>query len=448
MDHQHDQNVASPPTHSPSSHRSPSHQNLSYHQQQQMHQQQIQRIGGLQRLTADLAGLQFNDAEALLKNLPLPQKTTTRSGWPPSTNPANQMVTPAPKNVVVYEQMQPFVLPEQTVVKQVLPDDDRVRSTSSSQGSEYDPVKDAQETAEDAVVLKRYKIISLVGTGNYARVYKALALAQNSKEVAVKAINLNKTSDNYKQKFLPRELNILRKINHVNICKIYEIIQISDRIFIVMQFCAKGTIADLLQKNGPLSEPLTRHLFVPTVDAIVYLHSLDLAHRDIKVENILLDHEYSPKLTDFSYSVYTGDRANNKDNLRTTTKALGNNNNNKQTNLTRIQLNETFCGTLPYLSPEMIRQFPYDSKKTDVWSLGICFYVMLNDRLPFPFNDIKLMVKKQLTKDYKFKANIDVSEHCREFISLLLEPDFTKRPSILEASRHPWMNGPRERPSH
>ena len=306
------------------------------------------------------------------------------------------------------------------------------------------------ETAEDSALLKRFKLLSLIGLGNYARVYRAIPIgtttgltSKGDKELAIKSINLSRVSDNYRVKFLPRELSILKSVQHVNICKIYEIFQVTDRIFIVMQFCPKGTIADLLQKIGPFSEAVSRNLFVQTVDAVVYLHSIDLAHRDIKVENILLDTNFVPKLTDFSYSV----RLTSYDNEPKHSKSTNQNRHQAQNRATSIvRFNETFCGTLPYLSPEMIRQIPYDSRKADVWSLGVSLYVMLNDRIPFPIDDIKVTVRKQMNRDYKFKANTEFSEKCRELVGILLEPDFSKRVSSLEASRHQWMIGPRERP--
>lgn len=350
---------------------------------------------------------------------------------------------------------------------------------------------DNQETAEDASMLNRFKIINLVGTGNYARVYRAVT--PSGKEIAIKAINLSKTSENYRTKFLPRELNILKKIHHNNICKIHEIIHIGDRIFILMQFCNKGTIADLLHKTGPLSEPVARNLFVQTVDAVIYLHSFSIAHRDLKVENVLLDNEYTPKLTDFSYSTSCSSETKIVATTTNTTKKLTKpttprlietngsisssfkiNNDFNNSNYTKSnspnaisspptnsnyvigkqssprnlpKLNDTFCGTLPYLSPEMIRQLPYDSKKTDIWSLGICLYVMLNDRLPFPFDDIKLMIKKQQAKDYKFKPNLEFSDQLKDLISTMLEPDYSKRPEASEIAKHQWMNGPKEKPS-
>lgn len=315
----------------------------------------------------------------------------------------------------------------------------------------------ADETAEDAALLRRFKLLQLIGLGNYARVYRATptdaATASSpadglDRELAIKSINLGRVSENYRTKFLPRELSILKRAQHANICKVYEIFQVTHRIFIVMQFCSRGTITDLLQRLGPLSEPVARNLFVQVADAVVYLHALDFAHRDIKVENILLDGDFVPKLTDFSYSVRLGVRAREAKvacgELRRI-KSQKAAQNRKSTS--RSRLNETFCGTLPYLAPEMIRQIPYDSKKADVWSLGVSLYVMLNDRIPFPIDDIKETVRRQLSRDYKFKAQPQRSDKCLELVGLLLEPDFYKRITSQEASRHAWMSsGPREKP--
>lgn len=347
-------------------------------------------------------------------------------------------------------------------------------SINNAGANNPDPVqesKDAKETAEDSAVLRRFKIVQLIGTGNYARVYRGLS--QSGRELAIKSINLSKTTDNYKYKFLPRELTILKRITHPNICKIYEITQVSDRVFIIMQFCSRGTIADLLHHCGPLNEPVTRYLFVPTAEAVHYLHAMHFSHRDLKLENILLDHDYNPKLTDFSYSVSfasSSEKSFASKTVRSPTivansqgLSLGKQHSGPSRNsspgpaggvqssrcaaIHTSKLNETFCGTLPYLSPEMIRRQPYDSKKTDMWSLGVCLYIMLNDKAPFLFDDIKSMVKKQLSCDFKFRTNVEFSPEVRELVSLMLEPDYTKRISSHEVVRHIWTQGEREKPS-
>lgn len=475
-------NNQNPPVSSPSSpplqqqQQSPSANHQTYHQQQLLHQQQIQRGGGLQRLTADLAGLQMDDDLALMPRIPQPHFSklkTARSGQPlariakttviyqkslrippptaalvepptQQTDQANKL--PADQGVAASPQQSPMA-------KRVGGYEDQMMAKQNSEGqpNEIDPTRDAQETLEDAQSLKHFKIIALVGTGNYARVYKAMS--SRGKELAIKSINLTKTSENYRKKFLPRELTILKKVNHNNICKIREILQVADRIFIVMQFCSRGTIADLLHRNGPFSEPVARFLFHQVLEAVVYLHSIDLTHRDLKVENILLDQDFTPKLTDFSYSCYIIELTNSRSSASkyANLKQAGASSSPQQANAAAmgrsIKLNETFCGTLPYLSPEMIRQCPYDPRKTDVWSLGVCLYVMLNDRLPFPFNDIKQMIRKQMARDFKFRANVEFSETVKEMVGLMLEPDYLKRPRSKEVLKHAWFNGSREKPA-
>lgn len=325
--------------------------------------------------------------------------------------------------------------------------------------------RDAERTAEDKEILKRFRIVDLIGTGNYARVYRGFS--QSGRELAIKSINLSKTSDNYKYKFLPRELTILKKISHPNVCKIHEIMQVSDRVYIIMQFCPRGTIADLLHKIGPFTETVARYLFAPTAEAVNYLHSIDYAHRDLKVENILLDQDYIPKLTDFSYSVQSASPADRHDRahchstahktIRSPAAASANQHQHGKgcspaaaaaavQSPRAAKLNETFCGTLPYLSPEMVRQMPYDPKKTDIWSLGVCLFIMLNDKAPFLFDDIKSMVKKQLTRDYKFRA--EFSGELTNLIGTMLEPDYNKRTTASEVVQHPWISsGPREKPN-
>lgn len=415
-------------------------------------------------MTADLAGIQFNDADALISTLQAAAQSSkilkeakqqSRKRIDRPTQPAKPKAKmSSPQMMTPLVQIRPLERNDVT--------DDHIAPVASNIDPALD-AKDAQETAEDAALLKRFKVTQLLGIGNYARVYKCSTTS--GREIAVKAINLSKSSENYIKKFLPRELSILKRVNHTNICKTHEILQISDRIFILMPFCERGTIADLLFKNGALSEPVSRYFFAQTLEAVIYLHSIDIAHRDLKIENILLTNDFTAKLTDFSYSVCLNERkppvspnglATKRITSAMSTKGIGKaapNTNCKKRDATKqvrsshLKLNETFCGTLPYLAPEVIRLTTYDAKKIDIWSLGICLYVMLNDRLPFPFNDIKSMVKKQLTKDFKFRTNGDFSEQLLEIVNQMLEPDFNRRLSSSETARHPWMNGAREKPS-
>lgn len=101
-----------------------------------------------------------------------------------------------------------------------------------------------------------------------------------------------------------------------------------------------------------------------------YLHTMDIVHRDIKCENILISEHFTVKLTDFGFSKFI-QRAK------------------------RLNCN-TFCCSLSYAPPEVLSTRPYDGKAADIWSLGVVLYVMLNKKMPFSRKNIKLMYKQQV----------------------------------------------------
>lgn len=123
-------------------------------------------------------------------------------------------------------------------------------------------------------------------------------------------------------------------------------------------------------------------------------------------------------MTDFSYSLICKSDKSNK-----------------------IALSLTFCGSLPYTAPEILQETPYDPKVSDVWSLGVCLYVMLNDGLPFKFDDIHFMLKCQLARNWKFKNRVvnKLSDEVKDLVKLMLEPDVRLRIDAYTILQHPWI---------
>jgi len=146
---------------------------------------------------------------------------------------------------------------------------------------------------------RQYQLIDSIGSGSYAEVYKAFHSSKN-RYVAVKVIDLKKANQNYRVNFLPREINVLRQLKHQNIIKIYEISQTANKIFMIMEFALNGTVADWLRDKGSFSEVTAWEMFKRILDAIHYMHSLQIAHRDLKLENILITETLNPKISDFS----------------------------------------------------------------------------------------------------------------------------------------------------
>lgn len=128
---------------------------------------------------------------------------------------------------------------------------------------------------------KGFRVLEKVGSGNYAKVYRVIN--PENKELAVKIIDLNKTSQNYKVKFLPRELDILSRLHHRNIAKIYEIIRLPKLIYIFMEYTPNGTVADFLRVYRAIPEHFCQVMFHRISDALYYLHKSGICHRDLKL---------------------------------------------------------------------------------------------------------------------------------------------------------------------
>ena len=142
-----------------------------------------------------------------------------------------------------------------------------------------------------------------------------------------------------------------------------------------------------------------------------------VAHRDLKLENILIDGNGTPKITDFSYTRYCKDESKGKN-----------------------VLSETYCGTEPFLPPGVLVNRPYDPVPADVWSLGLCLFYMLNGKKPF-YGEDDAMVRAQRTRNYKYISPYDkkLSPQVKDLISKMLEPNPRKRLSMDEVLQHPWL---------
>lgn len=257
------------------------------------------------------------------------------------------------------------------------------------------------QAVREFLATKKYELISSIGSGSYAEVYKAWATDHN-RAVAVKVITLVKTRDNYRLNHLQKEVVVLQLCKHQNIIKIYELAQTKKRIFIIMEFASKGTLTDYLRDNGAFPEEIAHRMFPQIMNAIHHMHRQYIAHRDLKLENILITAKNIPKLSDFSYSIIFKPGS---------------------------PLCTEHCGSLPYFPPELLQKRPYNPLKSDIWSLGVCFYIMLNDGLPFKLGDDRLMLHKQLTKDWKFRNKVEpkLSEDLKQIVKKMLEPDPKKR---------------------
>ena len=276
------------------------------------------------------------------------------------------------------------------------------------------------EEIEDLKIVKRFTkkfgfdLLTNCGSGEYSDVYKVYS-HKNNRNYALKVINNAKIGDYYKINFLPNEIKISREMpRHPNLVRVFSVKQMYERVFVVMEFAAKGTLTDYLRNNGSMTEEIAKPFFKQILDGIHELHRINIAHRDIKLENILLSKKSNPMISDFGYAIEVDPKN---------------------------PLSTQFCGTLPYLAPEILQRIPFNPLVSDIWSLGVCFFILLNDALPFKIeDDDSVMLKNQLKKNWSFRKSVEpkLSVEVKNIIKSMLEPNPTLRPKTRDLKVNPW----------
>ncbi|XP_060064733.1 uncharacterized protein LOC132545081 [Ylistrum balloti] len=278
-----------------------------------------------------------------------------------------------------------------------------------------------------------YRLSDPLGEGAYAKVKKAEVmpskLARNQvmadiagesgkMDVAIKIIDKKLVPKDFLLKFLPRELsNHLKIPHHPHIVRLYEQFSTQNHVFMVMEYCSNGDLLDLINKHigeneKGIGEDRARQIFSQICSAVQHLHKNLIVHRDLKCENILLDKNMDSKLTDFGFSCQ----------VRTVDNYL-----------------KTSCGSYAYTAPEVIRGKPYDAFRSDIWSLGIILFAMVNGRLPF--NDNELMEMEEDMKMQRLRFERHVSFDCMVLIRKLLQYHPSIRPPLNEVIDDPWLTG-------
>ncbi|CAD5121618.1 unnamed protein product [Dimorphilus gyrociliatus] len=269
-------------------------------------------------------------------------------------------------------------------------------------------VKDEEELRR-----RGFEIGCVLGEGSYAKVRAAIVRKgdKDGPKVALKIINMRKAPKDFLKKFLPRELNIITNINHPNIIKCYDVFDYGYKKFIVMEMAGHGDLLEYVKLKGALDEDKSRHMFKQLTNAVEYLHSLDVVHRDLKCENLLLDVKNNIKVSDFGFS----------------------------REMMEKDLSKTFCGSAAYAAPEILQGIPYSGKSYDIWSMGVILYIMLCGSMPFDDSNIKNMIKCQTERKVGFSRSRKLSDESKKLVHLILESDVSLRASIEDIKNSKWL---------
>uniref|UniRef100_A0A5F9CP62 non-specific serine/threonine protein kinase n=1 Tax=Oryctolagus cuniculus TaxID=9986 RepID=A0A5F9CP62_RABIT len=195
----------------------------------------------------------------------------------------------------------------------------------------------------------------MLGQGGFGLVKLARHLA-SGKYVAVKILQDASPSSPLSAH---GEAAILRSLRHDNIVRLLEERHTRKHLFLVMELATRGSLQHYVLWQGGLAEDEARALFGQALAAVSYCHGQRVAHRDLKLGNLLLDEHMTIKLADFGLSL----------------------------RLERGTLVRGFWGTPEYCAPEVFLEEDYDAFKADVWSLGVVLFAMLEATLPFPGKD-------------------------------------------------------------
>ncbi|CAH0389463.1 unnamed protein product [Bemisia tabaci] len=300
------------------------------------------------------------------------------------------------------------------------------RKSSSGNMTSSSKKLSPRDSEVNALEQRGYLIGKKIGQGSYATVHIADYVDKASPKkmrLACKIFDKDKAPRDFLNKFFPRELEILTKIENPHIIQVHSILQRGSRVFIFMRYADNGDLLDFVKKNGVVPESNAKMWFRQMASGLQYLHSNNIAHRDLKCENILLSRRYNVKLADFGFARYCCD-------------ADG-----------RRALSQTYCGSAAYAAPEVVSGIPYNPKLADVWSLGIILYIMLNASMPFDDSNLKKLLKDQMTRNWVFRSRVreTTSTAAKSIVRHILEPDITLRLTLDRVISHEWVRMRKEK---
>ena len=265
---------------------------------------------------------------------------------------------------------------------------------------------------------KKYKVLKNIGHGSFGDVFLAYNIYTKVK-VAIKKI-FKSNEDLLSDGEIMDEIEILKCLNHPDIVKIIEFYGTEEAYYIVNEFCPWGELYN--KANGQMSETQISVIFRQILSGLSYLHSKNIVHRDLKLENILIsDKEYIEATKEEYFDVKIIDFGNAR---------IFNNNN----------LNKPIVGSIYYIAPEVFNK-KYNME-CDLWSAGVILYMLITGCPPFDGEDNKKIMEKIKIGIFD-KNNINYknsSFEVKDLISKLLVIDPNKRLTANQALQHPWLN--------
>lgn len=254
----------------------------------------------------------------------------------------------------------------------------------------------------------------VLGSGGFGKVYSAYD-EKNKRDVAVKMIDKELVKSEGIQAYVEREIDMMRKIKCTHIIRLLQAIETSKAYNLVMELAPNGELFDKIVDSQRFDEKTARDYFQQLISAVHYCHKMNIVHRDLKAENLLLGENNILKVCDFGLSRYTREgRFNDNEVLFT-----------------------SLAGSIDYQAPEVLKECGYEGSACDMWSCGCILFFMLCGYLPFTDRTDGLTRKRILSCQYN-RQNRYLPAGAADLIAHLLERDPHRRFKTTDVIVHPW----------
>ena len=291
----------------------------------------------------------------------------------------------------------------------------KVMGFSSKSKQPKEPLESSsfeKRRGQEFKTLDEFDFNETLGTGTFGRV-RLVRHKNTGKYFALKILKKSEVIRLKQVEHIRSEKDILARIDHPFIVLLFATFTDEKNLYMLMEYVPGGEVFSHLREAGSFSTDTSRFYAASIISAIQYLHARDIVYRDLKPENLLLDHRGFLKVTDFGFAKVVTDRT------------------------------WTLCGTPEYLAPEIIQSKGH-GKSADWWALGILIYEMLAGYPPFYDENPFGIYQKILANKLEFPRHFDV--HAKDLVKKLLQSDRTKRLGCLkhgaeDIKKHKWFKG-------
>eukprot|EP00939_MAST-03C_sp_MAST-3C-sp1_P000238 g238.t1 len=273
----------------------------------------------------------------------------------------------------------------------------------------------SQRLYNGASSIEFYAMNRILGKGNFG-IVRLSKHKLSGEKVAIKLYDKSKFNrDRTMRKQLNDECILMAKMNHPNVTRLFETFSTQRRIYMVMEYVSGGSLIQHMRTRyagRAMPEKVAWRLFPPLFKGLNHIHRLKVCHRDIKLDNILLDCSGSIlKFTDFGFSTHIKDPEKDRQRL--------------------------FCGTPAYMAPEIIRGGSYRGFPVDIWAMGVVLYAVVCGRFPFMAKYERALYKKVVSGRFSLPSKL--SKSLRIFLKSMLCVSTRQRLTMDECLEQQWV---------